>query len=349
MWYQSLIEKQLLPDWLIRLGIRHFVRRRLRDERLGGIEDQQDALRRTLDRLRLSPIAVHTDTANAQHYEVPAAFYEQVLGPRLKYSCGYWPAGIHDLAEAEERMLELYAQRAGLTDGMDILDLGCGWGSLALWICERYPRSRVLAVSNSHAQRQLIECRRDQRGLCNLEVVTADVNHFDTERRFDRVLSIEMFEHMQNYELLMGKVARLLRPGGQLFVHIFSHARYAYAFDINDPDDWIAQHYFAGGIMPSDQLLLYFQRDLKIVDHWRLDGRHYAKTAEAWLENLDRSRDQALAILRGAHGDEARRRLANWRVFFMACAEVWGFDRGQQWLVSHYLFEKPAAVQRQAA
>jgi cyclopropane-fatty-acyl-phospholipid synthase len=343
-----LLERNLLPDFLVRFGIRRLLKARLAEENQGSLEAQQRHLMKLVARLRSSPIAINTSEANLQHYELPCAFFELVLGRQLKYSSGYYRDFAGTLEEAEENMLRLTAERAGLQDGDRILELGCGWGSLSLWMAAHYPGSRITAVSNSRTQKAFIDARAAERGLKNLEVLTCDVNQlsFASEVRFDRVVSVEMFEHMRNYESLMQRIAGWLKPAGTLFVHIFSHKTYAYPFEVRDESDWMAKYFFTGGIMPSDDLLLYFQSDLKIQEHWQVDGRHYSHTSEHWLQNMDKNRAAIEPILAHTYGaEQVRRWWVYWRVFFMSCAELWGYAAGQEWLVSHYLFRKPASEQ----
>jgi cyclopropane-fatty-acyl-phospholipid synthase len=342
-----LLNTGFVPDGLIRSGIRRLLARRLAEEGAGTVEGRQLRHMALVEALRTSPLAIHTEAANAQHYEVPAEFFAAVLGPRLKYSSALYADGSDDLAAAEEAMLELTVERACVRDGDDILELGCGWGSLTLFMAERFPRSRITAVSNSHSQRDFIRARAAQRGLRNVEVLTCDVNvlDFPASRQFDRVVSVEMFEHLRNYQQLFACIARWLKPGGTLFVHIFVHRQHAYTFEARDSSDFMARHFFTGGLMPSDALLLYFQGALALRRHWHVDGTHYQRTAESWLRNMDRHREALAPLFRRVYGDAAARRWWTWwRVFFMSCAELWGYAGGKEWFVAHYQFEKPAAL-----
>jgi cyclopropane-fatty-acyl-phospholipid synthase len=344
MWYMKILYLGLIPDWLLRWVLSRITGRKIRQlTRLS--EEARHARRQVLiEKLDGSPIAIVPHLPNVQHYEVPPAFFQLVLGKRLKYSCCLWQEPSTSLDEAEEKMLDLTCQRAELEDGMRVLDLGCGWGSLSLWIAEEYPRCQITAVSNSRDQVAFINKQAADRGYENLTAQRVDVNQLaDTHLgKFDRVLSIEMFEHMKNYRRLLEVISDKLETGGKLFVHHFSHRKFAYEYEEADAGNWMAQTLFTGGTMPSDDLLLHFLGDFRVDGHWQMGGEHYRRTLRAWLDKMDNQEEAVKAVLADTYGEEhVRQWWVNWRLFFMACEMTWGYKRGREYIVSHYLFQKP--------
>lgn len=345
----DLADRALLPDPLIRMGIRRLNRSRLDQESKRHGADPARSIAAFAKSMQQSPIALSTDKANDQHYEVPAAFFRYVLGKHLKYSGALWHPQVMSLDQAEADMLATTVSRAAITDGMDILELGCGWGSLTLYTAARFPHSRITAVSNSASQREFIEARCRERGLGNLHVITADMNHFSIDRHFDRIVSVEMFEHMRNWALLLARIETWLKDDGRVFIHIFTHRQYAYAFDTHGEDNWMGRYFFTGGMMPSDDLFFNFQHHLSVEKHWQVNGRHYQKTADAWLANMDARRREIMPILIDGYGKKnAALWFQRWRIFFMACSELWGHANGNEWMVSHYRLKKTSANVSQA-
>lgn len=339
----KLVATRAIPDALIRVGIRRILKQRLNEINGDDLENFSKNQQALVSELKSGPIAIATDLANDQHYQVPSEFFRNVLGPHLKYSCGLWPAGVEDLGQSEATMLDLTVKRAKLVDGENILELGCGWGSLTLYMAERFPNSKITALSNSRTQREYITQVARERGLHNIEIITADVSVFDAielKGRFDRVVSVEMFEHMRNYEALLAKIATWMKPQATLFVHIFCHQKAAYKYEVKDQSDWMAKYFFSGGMMPSEHLFYHFQKDLVIREKNVVSGTHYAKTCLAWLREMDQKEERLMPLFEAHYKDEARKFWCYWRLFFMACEELFAYDKGAQWYVSHYLFEQ---------
>ena len=332
-----LLNHNLVPDFLIRQKIRKLNEERLSVER-GKYSSEY--VEKFIQDLKSLPIAIETKSANEQHYEVPADFFKLCLGEHLKYSCCYWINANDNLNTAEENMLKLTCERADLIDGLSILELGCGWGAISLWMAKTYPNSKITSVSNSESQKEYIYKECETRGITNLEVITADMNVFQTEKRFDRVVSVEMFEHMKNFDILLNKINNWLKDNGKLFVHIFTHKNFSYHFETEGKNDWMGKYFFTGGIMPSHNLLDHFNNDLKIVKNWVVDGTHYHRTAESWLDNMDQNKDKISDIFKLTYGRNHTKWRVYWRIFFMACSELWKTSNGNEWQVSHYLFKK---------
>jgi cyclopropane-fatty-acyl-phospholipid synthase len=325
-------ERVPLPDLIIRAAIQRLCSRTA--TRLARGNAESDAW--FADEMAARAIAEHTDEANARHYEVPAAFFARVLGPNRKYSSCFYKEPMSTLQEAEEEALRQTVEHADLADGQSILELGCGWGSLSLSMARQFPSSEITAVSNSRMQGEYIEGEAAARGLKNLRVITADMNVFNPQRQFDRIVSVEMFEHIMNWRELLTRVRSWLAPDGRFFMHIFTHRSGAYRFDRADGEDWIAQHFFTGGVMPSHHLIRQYSDLFEVEKEWRWSGAHYQRTALDWLGNFDRNRDEIEAILRNAYGNDTALRMRRWRWFFLATAGLFGYAGGSEWGVSHY-------------
>ena len=340
----KLVEKGLVPKPLLRHGIRKLLRERL-DEQAAIYAEQPDrALEAWMQSMRSSAVAQVPELANQQHYEVPPEFFRHALGARFKYSSGYYESEDSSLDQAEEAMLSLTCQRADLRDGQSILELGCGWGSLSLWMAERYPKSQILAVSNSAPQRQHIMDLAAARKLDNLQVITCDMNDFSTDSKFDRVVSVEMFEHMRNWEVLLERVHAWLNPDAKLFLHVFAHKSYAYSFEVRDESDWMSEHFFSGGMMPCPALFKRLETPFEVEAQWEVCGTHYARTAEDWLRNLERNKQAVMSLFRATYGaQDAQRWYHRWRVFFLSCAELFNYNDGKEWFVAHTLLSPSRA------
>jgi len=325
-------ERVPLPDLVIRAAIQRLCSRTATRLASGNVDNDASFA----DEMAARAIAEHPDAANAQHYDVPAEFFARVLGPNRKYSSCFYKEPKSTLQEAEEEALRQTVEHADLVDGQSILELGCGWGSLSLWIARQFPRSGITAVSNSQSQREYIEGEAKARGLKNLRVVTADMNVFDAGRQFDRIVSVEMFEHIMNWRQLMTRVKSWLAPDGRFFLHIFTHRSGAYLFDRADREDWIAQHFFTGGVMPSHHLIRQYADLFEVEKEWRWSGTHYQRTALDWLANFDSGRDEIEGILRGVYGSDTALWMRRWRWFFLATAGLFGYADGTEWGVSHF-------------
>jgi len=337
----DLSEAGYMPDVVLRRGMHSLVKQRLKQIHASNPELTARDQVAFIEHMDVSPIAILTEKANEQHYEIPAFFYQYLLGDYRKYSCCYWDKSTMTLTQAEHLALLKTTEHAEIEDDMSILELGCGWGSLTLFLAEKFPNSQITAVSNSHSQRKYITEQTRARNMTNVDVITCDMNQFEAKQGYDRIVSVEMMEHMRNYQVLYEKISSWLNDHGKFFKHIFVHRSTPYAFKVNDQSDWMSQYFFSGGMMPCDDLPLWFQGHLKIENRWRWSGTHYEKTANAWLENMDNNREQIFPILQETYGvDIAEKWWNRWRMFFMACAELFGYRNGEEWWVSHYLFSK---------
>jgi len=337
----ELTESGYVPDLILRRGIRLLLKQRLNEIHQKDIEAASSDQQQFVNDMKSAPVALLPEKANEQHYEVPAEFFDYVMGEHNKYSCCKWERDTDELTDAESRALEETCEHAHINDGNEILELGCGWGSLTLYMAKKFPNSQITAVSNSSSQREYILEKANANGISNIEIITCDMNDFQIDKTFDRIVSVEMMEHMRNYQVLYGRISGWLKPEGKFFKHVFVHKTTPYAFEVKDETDWMSEHFFSGGMMPSDDLPLWFQDDLKIESRWRWNGQHYAKTADAWLKNMDNNRSHVIPVLEATYGIENTEKWWNrWRMFFMACSELFGYDKGQEWFVGHYLFSK---------
>ncbi len=337
----ELAERGWVPEGMLRRSIRRLCERHAVSLAARSDDETEAATREFIAAARRGPIALVPEAANQQHYEVPAEFFAHVLGSHRKYSACWWPPGVTDLAAAEAVSLQLTCERAGLRDGLRILELGCGWGSLSLWMASAYPRARILAISNSASQKEHIEGEARARGITNLEVRTLDMNQFRPFGRFDRIVSVEMFEHMRNWELLLHRLEECLAEDGRLFLHVFCHRRATYAYETDGADNWLGRHFFTGGMMPAADYLRRLDMPFDVEEEWSWDGTHYQRTADAWATNLDRNRDAVMKILaRTCGAEEAPRWFARWKMFFLACAEMFGLEGGREWRVGHYRLKR---------
>ena len=336
----TLAEKNYLPDWLIRVGIRRLMKEKLKEQARIYESDSYNQKQDWVHSMNKSPLAFSSGKANEQHYEVPPQFFQQVLGPRMKYSSCFWDNSTMNLYDAENQMLNVTIQRSGITNGMRVLDLGCGWGSLSLYIAETFPQCHIVSVSNSNDQGNYIIQESQKRDLNNLSFIKADMNEFHTDLTFDCIVSIEMFEHMRNYRLLLNKIARWLNRDGKLFLHFFCHQQYAYPYETKTDSDWMTRYFFSGGMMPSYDILEYFQDDLVLKKSWKVNGYHYKKTCRAWLNNQDKQREEIMEIFRRFYGNDGELWFNRWRIFWMACEELFAFNEGDEWFVGHFLMER---------
>ncbi|MES2198059.1 MAG: cyclopropane-fatty-acyl-phospholipid synthase family protein [Pseudomonadota bacterium] len=321
-------ERVPLPDVIIRAAIQRLCSRTA--TRLASASAESDAA------FASAMAARATGEADARHDQVPATFFAQVLGPNRKYSSCFYKEPASTLQEAEEEALRQTIEHADLADGQAILELGCGWGSLALAMARRFPNAEITAVSHAPSQREHIEQVAASRGLKNIRVVTADINGFEPGRQFDRIVSVEMFEHIMNWRELMLRLRSWLNPNGRFFMHIFTHRAGAYWFDRAKGEDWVAPHFFSGGMMPSHHLIRQYADLFEVEKEWRWSGTHYQRTALDWLANFDARHDEIEAILRGVYGSDTPLWMRRWRWFLLATSGLFGYAEGSEWGVSHY-------------